>query len=157
MDQSNGKKFSLDNLTEANQRLLISAVAALISFFLPWIAMRGFFTSISSGLYLFTSLISRASGLPLFLVLLTPISALVVIFLYLPKLMGQRQQDQKLTRNQMIIQFVMIIVGFLPFILIPFEMKTWSGGVVKTSYGLWIAILAQVCMLFYAFKGSTEA
>ncbi|MCJ7570020.1 MAG: hypothetical protein MUO58_21120, partial [Anaerolineales bacterium] len=92
-----------------------------------------------------------------FLVLLTPISALVVIFLYLPKLMGQRQQDQKLTRNQMIIQFVMIIVGFLPFILIPFEMKTWSGGVVKTSYGLWIAILAQVCMLFYAFKGSTEA
>lgn len=157
MDQSNGKKFSLDNLTEANQRLLISAVFALVSFFLPWIAMRGFFTSISSGLYLFTSLVSRASGLPLFLVLLTPISALVVLFLYLPKLQGKRQKDEKLTRNQMIIQFVLIVVGFLPFILIPFEMKTWSGGEVKTSYGLWIAIIAQIGMLFYAYQGSTEA
>jgi len=157
MDQSNGKKFSLDNLTEANQRLLIAAVAALISFFLPWIAMRGFLTSISSGLYLFTSLISRASGLPLFLVLLTPISALVVIFLYLPKLLGKRQKDEKLPRNQMIIMIVMIAVGFLPFILIPFEMKTWSGGEVKTSYGLWIAIIAQIGMLFYAYQGSTEA
>jgi len=157
MDQSNGKKFTLDNLTEANQRLLISAVVALISFFLPWIAMRGFFTSISSGLYLFTSLISRASGLPLFLVLLTPISALVVIFLNLPKLLGKRQKDEKLARNQMIIQFVLIVLGFLPFILIPFEMKTWSGGEVKTSYGLWIAIIAQIGMLFYAYQGSTEA
>ncbi len=157
MDQSNGKKFSLDNLTEANQRLLIFAVVALISFFLPWIAMRGFFTSISSGLYLFTSLISRASGLPLFLVLLTPISALVVIFLYLPKLLGKRQKDKKLPRNQMIIMIVMIAVGFLPFILIPFEMKTWSGGEVKTGYGLWIAVLAQIGMLFYAYQGSTEA
>jgi len=157
MDQSNDKRFSLDNLTEANQRLLICAVVALISFFLPWIAMRGFFTSISSGLYLFTSLISRASGLPLFLVLLTPISALVVIILYLPKLLGKRQKDEKLARNQMIIQFVLIVLGFLPFILIPFEMKTWSGGEVKTSYGLWIAIIAQIGMLFYAYQGSTEA
>ena len=157
MDQSNGKNFSLDNLTEANKRLLIFAVVALISFFLPWIAMRGFFTSISSGLYLFTSLISRASGLPLFLVLLTPISALVVIILYLPKLLGKRQKDEKLARNQMIIQFVLIVLGFLPFILIPFEMKTWSGGEVKTSYGLWIAIIAQIGMLFYAYQGSTEA
>ncbi len=157
MEQSNGKKISLDNLTDANFRILITALVSLISFFLPWIAMRGFFTSISSGLYLFTSLISRASGLPLFLVLLTPISALVVLFLYLPKLLGKRQKEEKLTRNQMIVQFVMLVAGSLPFILIPYEMKTWSGGVVKTSYGLWIAIIAQIGMLFYAYQGSTEA
>ncbi|MGB2895044.1 MAG: hypothetical protein WBB65_02625 [Anaerolineales bacterium] len=156
MDQPNGKKFSLDNLTDANRWLVISAVASLICFFLPWIVMRGFFNSTASGLYLFTSLISRASGLPLGLVLLTPISALVALILNLPKLLGKRQKDEKLPRNQMIIMIVMIAVGFLPFILIPFEMKTWSGGEVKTGYGLWIAIIAQIGMLFYAYQGSTE-
>ena len=157
MEQSNGKKISLDNLSEANFRLVICAVASLVSFFLPWIVMRGFLTSIGSGFYLFTSIISAASDLPLFLVLLTPISALAVLYLYLPKFLGNRQKEEKLTRNQMIVQFVLIIVGFLPFILMPFEMKTWSGGEVKTSYGLWLAIIAQIGMLFYAYQGSTEA
>ncbi|MCJ7568551.1 MAG: hypothetical protein MUO58_13520 [Anaerolineales bacterium] len=156
MDQSKGKKISLDNLSEANFRLVISAAASLIGFFLPWIVMRGFLSSTNLGVSLISPFISRASGFPLGLVLLTPISALVVLYLYLPKLLGKRQKDEKLTRNQMILQIVMIVIGFIPFILIPFEIKTWSGGVVKTSYGLWLAILAQIGMLFYAFQGSTE-
>ena len=150
------KKMSLDNLNTADRRLVISAIVSLVSFFLPWIIMRGFLNSTNLGVMLMSPFVSRASGLPLGLVVLAPISAIVMLILYMPKLQGSYEQNQKLPKNQIIIQFVMIVIGFLPFILIPIEIKTWSGGDVNTSIGLWIAILAQIGMLFFSIQGITE-
>ncbi|MBN1303342.1 MAG: hypothetical protein JXA13_02830 [Anaerolineales bacterium] len=156
MNTSEPKSFSLNNLSTAERRLVIAAVASVISFFLPWIVMRGFFNSTNLGFMLMKPFFSRASGLPLGLVFLTPLSALGVLVVYLPKLRGLFKDGEKPPVYQVIIQYLLIVAGFAPFLIIPVEIKTWSGGEVNTSIGLWLAAAAQFCMLIFAIQGSLE-
>jgi hypothetical protein len=126
---------------------LCSVVTLLSFFFLSWSSLRGFLSIISTGYGLASSGISRASGLPLSLLFAIPAAAFGCILLCLPFLKAGDRTSPLVP----IAQIVLVILGLLSFILLPFEFRTWSGGKVVAEFGLWLAAVAMIGALIGGF------
>lgn len=146
-------KPSLSNLTTGNWIIIIAGCLFIVSLFLDWASAGGFL--ISKGITFMSNSfkISISSGLPN-LFLFTLLAAIGCILLCLPFLFlkGQNRANYKFIP---IIQIILSILGLLPFILLPFELKTWlpSGQV---EIGGWLALLTTFGLLIGAILTLTE-
>jgi hypothetical protein len=141
--------LSLSNLTVGNWVIVVSGCLFLVSLFLDWASAGGFI--IQKGMSFMELGTSKSSGLPE-LNLFTCLAAIGCILLCLPFLKGQNRANKTVIP---IVQLVLSIIGLLPFILLPFELKTWLpyGHV---EIGGWLAIVAAFGLLIGAILTLTE-
>lgn len=142
IEYTENEKKSLNNLNTGNWIVILSGALYVISLFLVW-TTNGFF--INKGIAFLQIRTSFASGMPQ-LNLITLLAVLGCIFLCIPFLNGK---NSKKLRSLSITQIILSILGVLPFILFPFELKTWSppGNI---EYGAWLAMAAALGVLIGA-------
>jgi hypothetical protein len=122
----------------------VGCVLALITFWFPWVTMRGFFNSTDSGWTLAKVTESAASGNSLALLWVCPAAVLAILILALTKAPA---------RNHAIAQIVLAIVAFLPIPLtLPAEIDKWGGGDVSYGWGLYLFGVVLVVLLIEAVQ-----
>jgi hypothetical protein len=142
-------KPSLGNLTTGNWIIIIAGCLFIVSLFLPWASAGGIL--VKKGIGFMSFYISISSGLP-GLNFFTLLAAIGCILLCLPFLKGQNRANYKVIP---IIQIILSILGLLPFILLPFELKKWLPYG-QVEIGGWLAIVTAFGLLIGAILTLTE-
>lgn len=129
--------------------IFISGCLFIVSLFLEWASVPGFL--VFKGISFMQIDTSLSSGLPQ-LNLITLVTTITCMLLCLPFMKGQNARGY---RNTSISQIILSILGILPFILLPFEIKTWlpSGTV---EFGGWLAIVSVFGLLIGAIVHFTK-
>lgn len=134
------RKVLFNNLTAGNYIIIISGFLFIVSLFLDWASAGGFL--FSKGIAFMKLKRSISSGLPKINIftLFTVIGCVLLCFVSLKE---QKRINYKVIS---IVQIVLSIFGLLPFILLPFELKTWipPGHI---EIGGWLAIVATFGVL----------
>lgn len=128
------------NLTTGIWIVFISGALFIISLFLDWTG--GFIVSKGISFMMDVGGTSTTSGLPqlYFITFITTIGCLLLCFQFLKRRYGRNY------RSISIGLIILSILGILPFILLPFELKTWiNAGAVK--FGGWLAIFSVFGLL----------
>lgn len=136
------QKSFLNNFASGSWIVIFSGIIYIISLFLVWVT-NGFL--ISKGVSFLAVRTSFASGMPQ-LNLITLLTVIGCILLSILILNGKKSTKfKRLSITQIILSFL----GVLPFILLPFELKTWTppGHI---EFGAWLAIAAALGICFGA-------
>lgn len=130
-------KPSLSNLSVGNWIVIIFSILFIISLFQVWASTGGFLQT--KGIGFLEIRTSFASGLPQ-LNLISLLTTIGCILLCIPFVSGKWVAKFKIFSISMI---TLAFIGMLPFILLPFELKTWtpSGSI---EFGAWLAIAATL-------------
>ena len=139
INHTENEKTSLNNLNTGNWIVILSGALYVISLFLDW-TTNGFF--IVKGYAFLEIRTSFASGMPQ-LNLITLLTVLGCIFLCIPFLKGKN--SAKLKRLS-ITQIILSVLGISLFILLPFELKTWTPPA-NIGFGAWLAMAAALGVL----------
>lgn len=138
-------KPSLGNLTAGNWIIIVAGFLFIVSLFLPWASAGGILVKKGIGFMRFSSGLPRLN----FFTLLAAISCILLCIPF------QKRQNRAKYKVIPIIQIILSILGLLPFILLPFQLKKWvpSGQV---EIGGWLAIVTAFGLLIGAILTLTE-
>jgi hypothetical protein len=140
-------KPSLGNLTTGNWIIIVAGYLFIVSLFLPWASTGGFFKLVQKGI----GFMRFSSGLPR-LNILTLLAAIGCILLCIP---FQKRQNRAKYKVIPVIQIILSILGLLPFILLPLQLKKWEPPG-QIEIGGWLAIVAALGLLIGAILTLTE-
>jgi hypothetical protein len=141
----------IKNLSLGNKIIVISSIVAIIFYFFPWLATvtpGGITLQMESGLEIALPGINKELGISMFnlslqVVFATLIAAIFCLILCLTYLIKGRSTKKIVP----ITQFILSLIGLLPFIILMFEVRNWTGVTVVSSYFFWITILAMIGIL----------
>ncbi len=128
-------------LTGSGKLILFSAVVFVVSLFFDWATAGGWL--VSGGLSFLPLIVSKASGLPNSF-LPTLIAAIACAALTLPVV---PVPPSWLNSGKIpLVMVILAVLGLLPFLLLPYELSTWSPHG-QLLFGGWLGFFSALSLL----------